>query len=128
MLGLEGPGAWQGETVGLRGAECGQLDAELVEVQRGDSFVEVLGQYIDFVLVFAVIDPQFDLASTWLVNHALITKLGRPVAQPRLTSRPLASTISRLPSGKTTSSTCGLTSSQVQLRMPRSEVRRDLWL
>jgi hypothetical protein len=30
------------------------------------------------------------------VNDALITKLGRPVAHPKLTSQPLASTISRI--------------------------------
>ena len=55
VLGLEGPGARQAEIVGLRGAERGQLDPELVEVEGRDLLVEVLGQYVDLVLVFAVV-------------------------------------------------------------------------
>ena len=39
-------------------------------------------------------------ASTWLAKDALVTKLGWPVAHPKLTSRPLANTISRLPIGE----------------------------
>src|SRR6516165_7833789 len=104
MLGLEGAGAREVEVVGLRGAECGQLDAEFVEVESGDLLVEVLGQDVDLVLVLPWLVKSSIWASTWLVNEALITKLGWPVAQPRL--------ISLLPSGKTTSSTCGLSSSQ----------------
>jgi hypothetical protein len=76
VLGFEGAGARQGEVVGLCGAQCRQLDAELVEVQGRDLLVEVLGQHVDLVLVFAVVGPQLDWASTWLVNEALITKLG----------------------------------------------------
>jgi hypothetical protein len=45
----------------LRRAEGGQLDAELVEVEGGDLIVEVLGQYVDLVLVFAVVREELDL-------------------------------------------------------------------
>src|SRR6218665_15263 len=48
----------------------------------------------------------------WLAKLADITKLGWPVPQPRFTSRPLASKMMRLPSGKITWSTWGLISSQ----------------
>ena len=61
MLGFEGAGARQVEIVGLRGAECGQLDPELFEVEGGDLLVEMLGQHVDLVLVFAVVGPQLDL-------------------------------------------------------------------
>jgi WD40 repeat protein len=61
MLGFEGAGGGQGEIVGLCGAERGQFDAELVEMEGGDLFVEVLGQYVDLVLVLAVVSPQLDL-------------------------------------------------------------------
>jgi len=93
----------------LRRAECRQLDAELVEMEGRDLLVEVLGQHVDLVLVFAAVGEELDLRQTWLVKEALMTKLGWPVAHPRLTSRPLASTISRLSSGKTTSSICRAT-------------------
>ena len=61
MLRLEGAGARQGEIVGLRGAEGRQFDPELVEMQCGDLFVEVLGQDVDLVLVFAVVREELDL-------------------------------------------------------------------
>ena len=51
----------QAEIIGLRGAECRQLDAELVEVERGDLLVEMLGQDVDLVLIFAVIGEELDL-------------------------------------------------------------------
>ena len=47
-------------------------------------------------------------ASTWLVKLDDMTKLGWPVAQPRLTSRPSARTITEWPSGKSQASTWGL--------------------
>ena len=47
-------------------------------------------------------------AITWLVKLADITKLGWPVAQPRLSSRPSARIITLWPSGKRHSSYCGL--------------------
>ena len=46
MLGLEGAGAQQVEVVGLRRAECGRLDAELVGVEGGDLLIEVLGSSV----------------------------------------------------------------------------------
>ena len=49
------------------------------------------------------------------------------MAHPKLTSRPLASTISRLPSGKTTSSTCGLTSSHGELRSASIWISLSKW-
>jgi hypothetical protein len=61
VLGFARAGARQVEIVGLRRAERGQLDAELVEVQGSDVLVEVLGQYIDLVLVFAVVGEELDL-------------------------------------------------------------------
>src|SRR6266481_2487693 len=39
VLGFEGAGARQAEIVGLRGAERGELDAELVEMQGGHLLV-----------------------------------------------------------------------------------------
>ena len=61
VLGLEGARARQVQVVGLGGAERRQLDAELVEVERGDLLVEVLGQHVDLVLVFAVVGKELDL-------------------------------------------------------------------
>jgi hypothetical protein len=61
VLGLERAGRWQAEIIDLRRAERGQFDAELVEVECRDLLVEVLGQYIDLVFVFAVVGPQLDL-------------------------------------------------------------------
>src|ERR1700746_3378368 len=61
MLGFEGAGARQVEVVGLGGAEGGQLDAELVEVEGGDLLVEMLGQDVDLVLVLAVVGEELDL-------------------------------------------------------------------
>src|SRR6516162_7983841 len=112
MLGLVGSGAGEVQIIGLRGAQLGQLDAELVEVEGRDLLVEVLGQHVDLVLVFAVVGEELDLRQHLVGEGGTHHKARWPVAQPRLTSRPLASTIRRLPSGKTTSSTCGLTSSQ----------------
>ena len=43
MFGLVGAGAREVEVVGLGGAECRQLDAELVEVEGGHLLVEMLG-------------------------------------------------------------------------------------
>ena len=44
VLGLEGAGAGKVEVVGLGGAERGQLDAELVEVERGAFSSRCLGK------------------------------------------------------------------------------------
>jgi hypothetical protein len=47
-------------------------------------------------------------AIVWFENDDDITKLGWPVALPRLSSRPSDSTMIAWPSGKTHLSTCGL--------------------
>jgi hypothetical protein len=49
-------------------------------------------------------DPE----RTWLVKEQDMTKEGWPVAHPRLSSRPSASTMTPCPSGKMKRSTCGL--------------------
>src|SRR5882762_9816588 len=61
MLGFEGAGGRQTEIAGLGGVEGGELDPELVEVERGDLLVEMLGQHVNLVLVLPVIGPQLDL-------------------------------------------------------------------
>ena len=61
MLGFEGAGARQVEVVGLRRAERGQLDAELFEMEGGDLLVEMLGQHVDLIFVFAVVGEELDL-------------------------------------------------------------------
>jgi hypothetical protein len=59
MLGFEGAQPRQVQVVGLRRAQRRQFDPELVEVEGGDLLVEVLGQYVNLVLVLAEIGPQF---------------------------------------------------------------------
>jgi hypothetical protein len=96
------------DVLGLLRGQLGELGAELVEVQPGDLFVEVLGQHVDLLLVVVRFWNSSICAITWLVKLLLITKLGWPVAQPRFTRRPSASTIMLWPSGKVNWSTCGL--------------------
>src|SRR3546814_4522290 len=62
-------------------------------------------------------------ASVWLVKLDDITKLGCPVAQPRLTSRPLARTMICLPSSNSTRSTCGLISVHLRSEEHTSELQ-----
>src|ERR1044072_3272375 len=54
---------------GLLVTELGQLDSELVEVDRSDLLVEVLGQDIDVILVGVGLGPQLDLGEN-LVGEA----------------------------------------------------------
>src|ERR1700761_6823405 len=61
MLGFERASLVEPEITRLSGVQPGQLDTELVEVQLRHFFVEVLGQHIDLVFVFAMIGPQLDL-------------------------------------------------------------------
>jgi hypothetical protein len=80
-------------------------------VEPGHLLVEVLGQHVHAELgKSAVLVNSSIWASTWLVKLIDITKLGCPVALPRFSSRPSASTMTEWPSGKTNSSTCGLMS------------------
>jgi hypothetical protein len=44
VIRLERPGLRHADIIGLLLAELGQLHAQLFEVQRGDLFVEMLGQ------------------------------------------------------------------------------------
>ena len=66
-------------------------------------------------------------AIVWFANELLITKLGCPVPQPRFTSRPLASMMIFLPSGKITWSTCGLISSQVYFSSEAMSISLSKW-
>src|SRR5262249_10224750 len=61
MIGLVGPSLTDVEVLRLLRREPRQLRAQLLEMERRDFLVEVLGQNIDFVLVFTVISPQFEL-------------------------------------------------------------------
>ena len=54
-------GARQVEVVGTHGTEGRQLNAELVEAEDSDFFVEVLEQHVDLGLVLAVVGEELDL-------------------------------------------------------------------
>ena len=89
------------EVVGLLGGELRQLHAELLQVQPGNFFVELLGQHVHADRVtrsFCVQSANW--AITWFVNEVDMTNDGCPVAQPRLTSRPSARRMIEWPSGK----------------------------
>ncbi len=60
MLGLVGAFDRDAEVGGLLLRELGQLGADLLEVQTGDFFVEVLGQAIDADLVDVLVLPEID--------------------------------------------------------------------
>ena len=66
-------------------------------------------------------------AIVWLAKLELITKLGWPVPQPRFTSRPLASRMIFLPSGKITWSTCGLISSHLHFSSEAMSISLSKW-
>src|SRR3954464_3220969 len=57
------------DIIGLLLAELRQLDAELVEVERRDLLVEMLGQDVDFVFSLAPAGPELDLGQR-LVGEA----------------------------------------------------------
>src|SRR5688572_32941710 len=61
MVGLERPLDRHADIIGLAPGEPGELDAELVEMRRRDLLVEVLGQDVALVLIFAGPAPQLDL-------------------------------------------------------------------
>src|SRR5579863_10314114 len=52
---------WHSDVVGLLLAQLGQPDAERVQVQPGDSLVEVLGQYVHAERVLVGLGEQLDL-------------------------------------------------------------------
>ena len=72
-------------------------------MQAGDFLVEFLRQQVDLLLHLLAVLPQLHLGQRLVAEKLFdMTKLGWPVAQPRLTSRPLASTMMRLPLGQIT--------------------------
>ena len=56
-----------------------------------------------------------------------MTKLGWPVAQPRFTSRPSASTMIDLPSGQITSCTWGFTSTHLCFLILEISISESKW-
>jgi len=69
-------------------------------------------------------------AIVWLENEDDITKLGCPVALPRLSSRPSLSTITEWPSANVHSCTCGLISVLVMpgtLARPAMSISLSKW-
>ena len=61
MIRLERPRLRHADIRRLLLGQLGQLDAEFVEVKRGNLFVEVLGQDVNLVLVLLGTGEQFDL-------------------------------------------------------------------
>src|SRR5918993_5602753 len=61
VVGLERPFDRHADIIGLALIELRQLHAELLEMERRDLLVEMLGQDIDVVLVLARPGPQLDL-------------------------------------------------------------------
>src|SRR4051812_36268519 len=61
MRRLERSFLFNTQIVSLFFRQLGQVNAELVEVQAGNFFVEVLGEDVDLVLVVLVVVPQFEL-------------------------------------------------------------------
>jgi hypothetical protein len=88
------------------------LTPEAVEVEGGNLLVEVLGQNVDFVLVLAVVGVELDLGQHLdgeggAHHKARVTGSAAEINEP-----PFGQYDQPLAAGKTTSSTCGLTSSQ----------------
>src|SRR3984957_5483101 len=61
LIGLVRPADRDADIARLLVGQLGQLHADLVEMQPGDLFVEMLGQRVDLLLVLAGIAPQLDL-------------------------------------------------------------------
>lgn len=63
--GLEGSGLGHVDVCGLRVAEDGELGAQLLEVERSDLLVQVLGQDVHLLLVLAgrALVPQLQLGN-----------------------------------------------------------------
>ena len=114
VVGLERAGGVDAEVLGLLVGELGELHAEGVEVQRGrPSRRAAWAARTRRAGSSPVLANSSIWAITWLLNEQLITKLGWPVAQPRLTRRPSASTRMAWPSGKVHRSVPGLSWSRV---------------
>ena len=131
MLGLEGSLLGQTKVVALLLGELGKVDVEGAKVGEGDLLVELLGEHVHAQRVVLGVVPQLELGQnlgtknqngviffgnlirskkrlTWLEKEADMTKLGCPMAQPRLTRRPSARRMMFLPFFKVNRSTCGL--------------------
>ena len=131
MLGLEGSLLGQTKVVALLLGELGEVDVEGAKVGESDLLVQLLGEHVHAQGVVLGVVPQLELGQnlrtknqngvnfleilydpkkrlTWLEKEADMTKLGCPMAQPRLTRRPSASRMMFLPFFKVNRSTCGL--------------------
>ena len=75
---------------------------------RATSSSSFFGSISTFLPIFSALLCSSICASTWFVNDADMTNDGWPVAQPRFSSRPSASTSTEWPSGNCHSSYCGL--------------------
>ena len=127
VIRLERPLLRQTEIFRLLARDLRQLHADLVEMQRGDFFVEMLRQRVDLLLISPCLVQSSICASVWLVNDADMTKEGWPVALPRLTSRPSDRRMMCLPSANSISSTCGLTLFHLKFAARRPGSRESKW-
>ena len=76
--------------------QLGELSTKLIQVQPCNLFINVFGQQVDFSgLVLVSMTKQFNLCQDLIGKLLLITKLGWPVPQPKLTSLPSANKIMR---------------------------------
>ena len=89
------------DVIGLLLSQFGQFDADALQVEAGNFFVQTFRQAVDTYFVRHC--PQIHLG-----QDLLITKEGWPVAQPKFTKRPSANRKIELPVGNVYLSTCGL--------------------
>ena len=61
MIRFEGPRALDAEIAGLGRAERRQFRPELVEMQRRDLLIKMLGQRVDLAIIPALLGPKLDL-------------------------------------------------------------------
>ena len=103
---------WQEEYVkqlGILGFKCGEASPWCFHCESDDVSCVVHGD--DFTFEGppgALKEVAAALQRVWLVKEQDMTNEGCPVAQPRLSRRPLARTMIPWPSGNSKRSTCGL--------------------
>ena len=90
MFRLVGATYRDADIVGLLLRQGGKLGSEFVQVQAGDFLVQFLVQTINADLAIRFLRMSI-CAMVWFVKLLDITKLGWPVAHPRLIRRPSAS-------------------------------------